>query len=49
MDNFLDVIRNDHHQFDQGKLEDHYEDQPFGMISRWLREAPVNPGHRNGQ
>ena len=39
MDDFLDLIRNDHHQFDQGKLEDHYENQPFGMISRWLREA----------
>ena len=39
MDDFLDLIRNDHHQFDQGKLEDHYEDQPFGMISSWLREA----------
>ena len=39
MDNFLDLIRNDHHQFDQGKLEDHYEDHPFGMISSWLREA----------
>ena len=39
MQDFLDVIRNDHHQFDQGKLEDHYEDQPFGLISSWLREA----------
>lgn len=39
MDDFLDLIRNDHRQFDQGKLEDHYEDQPFGLISTWLREA----------
>jgi pyridoxamine 5'-phosphate oxidase len=39
MQDFLDVIRNDHHQFDQGKLEDHYEDQPFGLMSSWLREA----------
>ncbi len=39
MDDFLDLIRNDHRQFDQGKLEDHYEDNPFGLISTWLREA----------
>lgn len=39
MKNFLESIRNDHHQFDQGKLEDHYESQPFKMISSWLREA----------
>lgn len=39
MQDFLDVIRNDHHQFDQGKLEDHFEDQPFGLMSSWLREA----------
>ncbi len=39
MQDFLDLIRNDHHQFDQGKLEDHFEDQPFSLISKWLREA----------
>jgi pyridoxamine 5'-phosphate oxidase len=39
MSDFLDVIRNDHRQFDQGKLEDHYENQPFGLIAIWLREA----------
>jgi pyridoxamine 5'-phosphate oxidase len=39
MKNFLETIRNDHHQFDKGKLEDHYESQPFTMISAWLREA----------
>ena len=39
MQDFLDVIKNDHHQFDQGKLEDHFEDQPFGLMSSWLREA----------
>lgn len=39
MSDFLDVIRNDHRQFDQGKLEDHYENQPFGLIATWLREA----------
>lgn len=39
MDDFLDLIRNDHRQFDQGKLEDHYEGNPFGLISTWLREA----------
>jgi pyridoxamine 5'-phosphate oxidase len=39
MEDFLDLIRNDHHQFDQGKLEDHYDDQPFSLISTWLKEA----------
>jgi len=39
MEDFIKQIRNDRHQFDQGKLEDHFEDQPFGLISRWLREA----------
>ncbi|MES2589520.1 MAG: pyridoxamine 5'-phosphate oxidase [Bacteroidota bacterium] len=39
MENFLKTLRNDHHQFDQGKLEDHFDSQPFSMISAWLREA----------
>lgn len=39
MQDFLDLIRNDHHQFDQGKLEDHFDDQPFSLISTWLKEA----------
>lgn len=39
MQNFLELLRNDHHQFDLGKLEDHFENQPFDMIAKWLREA----------
>jgi pyridoxamine 5'-phosphate oxidase len=39
MENFLESIKNDHHQFDQGKLQDHFSNEPFSMISSWLREA----------
>ena len=43
MDDFLKVIRNDHHQFDKGKLEDHFGDEPFALLARWLREAVEKP------
>ena len=43
MDDFLDVIRNDHHQFDKGKLEDHFGKEPFALMARWLREAVEKP------
>jgi pyridoxamine 5'-phosphate oxidase len=39
MDEFLDLLRNDHHQFDQGKLEDHIGSEPFALLAKWLREA----------
>ena len=39
MDDFLELLRNDHHQFDQGKLEDHIGSEPFAMLAKWLREA----------
>lgn len=39
MDDFLELLRNDHHQFDQGKLEDHIGNEPFSMLAKWLREA----------
>lgn len=39
MKDFLELLRNDHHQFDQGKLEDHLSPEPFQMIAKWLREA----------
>ncbi|MFN5909788.1 MAG: pyridoxamine 5'-phosphate oxidase [Bacteroidota bacterium] len=39
MKDFLDLLRNDHHQFDQGKLEDHLGKEPFETISNWLSEA----------
>lgn len=39
MKDFLDLLRNDHHQFDQGKLEDHVGSDPYALLARWLREA----------
>lgn len=45
MDEFLDLLRNDHHQFDQGKLEDHLGSEPFATISSWLREAVERDVH----
>lgn len=45
MDQFLQQIRNDHRQFDQGKLEDHVGTDPLKLVSKWLQEAiekPVN-------
>lgn len=39
MQDFLDLLKNDHHQFDRGKLEDHFDKSPFKTISKWLREA----------
>jgi pyridoxamine 5'-phosphate oxidase len=39
MKDFLDLLRNDHHQFDQGKLEDHVGSDPYALFAKWLREA----------
>jgi pyridoxamine 5'-phosphate oxidase len=39
MKDFLDLLRNDHHQFDQGQLEDHVGKEPFLLLAKWLREA----------
>ena len=39
MEEFLDLLRNDHHSFDQGKLEDHIGNEPFTLLAKWLREA----------
>lgn len=39
MKEFLDLLKNDHHQFDQGKLEDHFGSEPFALVAKWLREA----------
>jgi len=39
MEEFLDLLRNDHHSFDQGKLEDHIGNEPFALLAKWLREA----------
>ena len=39
MDNFLDQVRKDHHQFDKGRLEEHVGNEPFRLFSQWLEEA----------
>ncbi len=36
---FLDDIRNDHHQFDKGELKDHVGNSPFDLLLSWLEEA----------
>lgn len=43
MDDSLKQIKNDHHQFDQGKLEDHFGNEPFHLLAQWLREAIEKP------
>lgn len=39
MDNFLDVLRNDHSDFDKGILEDQVGKNPMDLFAKWLREA----------
>ena len=39
MDDFLEAIRNDHHNFDKGKLSDHFGDNPLDLFKRWYKEA----------
>ncbi|MDD2984190.1 MAG: pyridoxamine 5'-phosphate oxidase [Crocinitomicaceae bacterium] len=39
MDDFLDAIRNDHHNFDKGKLSDHFGDNPLELFKKWYKEA----------
>lgn len=43
MSDFLDQLRNDHRQFDQGKLEDYFGDEPFHLMAQWLRDAVEKP------
>jgi pyridoxamine 5'-phosphate oxidase len=43
MDDFLRQIRNDHHQFDSGKLVDHVGNDPMKLFSKWLEEAVAKP------
>lgn len=43
MDAFINQIKNDHHQFDQGKLEDHVGEEPFALLAKWLRDAVEKP------
>jgi pyridoxamine 5'-phosphate oxidase len=39
MSDFLKQIRDDHHQFDQGVLEQHVGSTPFDMLQTWFKEA----------
>lgn len=39
MSNFLDELRNDRKDFDQGKLEEHVGDNPLHLLKTWLLEA----------
>lgn len=39
MKEFLELLKNDHHQFDQGKLEDFLGVEPMKPMALWLKEA----------
>jgi pyridoxamine 5'-phosphate oxidase len=39
MKEFLELLKNDHHQFDQGKLEDFLGVEPMKPMTLWLKEA----------
>lgn len=43
MEDFILQMRNDHRQFDQGKLEDFVGHEPFHLLAQWLREAIEKP------
>ena len=43
MEDFPDQVRNDHHQFDKGRLEDHVGTEPFTLFAAWLKEAADVP------
>ena len=39
MSKFLDDLKNDHADFDKGKLETQFSDQPWGLFVKWYAEA----------
>ncbi|MDC1186355.1 pyridoxamine 5'-phosphate oxidase [Crocinitomicaceae bacterium] len=39
MNDFLNALRDDHRDFDEGKLEDHHGKTPFDLFSVWYKEA----------
>jgi pyridoxamine 5'-phosphate oxidase len=43
MDNFLKQVRNDHRQFDKGRLEDHVGNEPLKLFAAWLQDAVEKP------
>jgi pyridoxamine 5'-phosphate oxidase len=42
MDDFLEDLRNDHSDFDLGKLEDVYGVNPFDLFNQWMKNAVDN-------
>lgn len=43
MDKFLQQLRNDRRQFDKGKLEEFFGNDPLSLFAKWLREAVEKP------
>jgi len=39
MSKFLDDLKNDHSDFDKGKLDSHFGDKPFELFVKWYAEA----------
>lgn len=39
MDNFLEDIKNDHRDFDYGKLEGFFGNEPFNLFTEWYKQA----------
>jgi pyridoxamine 5'-phosphate oxidase len=39
MDDFLKQIRDDHHNFDKGQLNDHIGNDPYAFFHQWFKEA----------
>lgn len=39
MEDFLEDIKNDHRDFDQGKLEGNFGSTPFDLFQKWYQEA----------
>lgn len=39
MEEFLEQIRNDHHNFDKGMLSDHVGEDPIAFFRTWYKEA----------
>lgn len=47
MDDILRQFRDDHHQFDLGRLEDHVGNEPFTLLRKWLEEAKSTAAEPN--
>lgn len=39
MDDFYRKFRDDHHNFDKGKMEDHVPNNPIDFFKKWMEEA----------